>query len=272
MGEVTECNAADRDEFWHGEQEGQQGRVTDAVSRAIVASRIREAREWIGLTQQEVSGALGVPRTSVHAMEAGKRGVSALELRRLARLYRRPVAWLLGEEADDPAATDGVLPYLASLGLSDEDKKQVLRFAEFIAGGASDRDEFWQGTPQGVTGATETSEQAEKVTRVTLIPDGMAWDDLNRLTFAVTVEWCGPFDGRRGGGYAIRHIGGELSKSGKWEVAPPRFRRWQFRWEHLDSALHMARAVVNELEVNGRTWADLRAYLAADKNEQEGKT
>ena len=121
---------------------------------------------------------------------------------------------------------------------------------------AADVDEFWQDTPQDATGATETSEQGEKVTKVTLIPDGMAWDDLNRHHFAVNVEWCGPFEGRHGGGYAIRHLGSELSTSGKWETTPAHFRRWQFRWEHLDSALHTARAVVNELKVNGRTWAE----------------
>ena len=100
----------------------------------VVAARIREARESLGLTQEEVSGALGIPRTSVHAMEAGKRGVSALELRRLARLYRRRVEWLLGEEEAPVAAADGAL-YRATRDLSDEDKDQVLRFAEFLAAG-----------------------------------------------------------------------------------------------------------------------------------------
>lgn len=99
----------------------------------VVASRIREARESLGLTQEEVSGALGVPRSSVAAMEAGKRGVSALELRRLARLYRRRVEWLLGEEEVTAAATaDGAL-YRATRDLSAEDRDQVLRFAQFLA-------------------------------------------------------------------------------------------------------------------------------------------
>lgn len=101
-----------------------------------VASRLREARESLGLTQEEVSTALGIPRTSVHAMEAGKRGVSALELRRLARLYRRRVEWLLGEDNEPVAATDGAL-YRATSELSAEDKEQVLRFAEFLAAGAA---------------------------------------------------------------------------------------------------------------------------------------
>ena len=106
--------------------------------REVVASRIREARESLGLTQEEVSGALGIPRTSVHAMETGKRGVSALELRRLARLYRRRVEWLLGEDNGPVAGADGAL-YRATRDLSEEDKDQVLRFAQFLAAGATPR-------------------------------------------------------------------------------------------------------------------------------------
>lgn len=103
----------------------------------VVAARIREARESLGLTQGEVSGALGVPRTSVAAMEAGKRGVSALELRRLARLYRRRVEWLLGEDdAPVAAAAEGAL-FRATRDLSAEDKDQVLRFAQFLAAGGA---------------------------------------------------------------------------------------------------------------------------------------
>lgn len=104
----------------------------------VVAARIREARESLGLTQGEVSGALQIPRTSVHAMETGKRGVSALELRRLARLYRRRVEWLLGEEDAPVAAADGAL-YRATRDLSEEDKEQVLRFAQFLAAGTAPR-------------------------------------------------------------------------------------------------------------------------------------
>jgi transcriptional regulator with XRE-family HTH domain len=99
----------------------------------VVAERLREARETIGFTQEEVSGALGIPRTSVHAIETGKRNVSALELRRLSRLYRRDVEWLLGEDAK-PVSPDSAL-YRATHDLSAEDKEQVLRFAQFLAAG-----------------------------------------------------------------------------------------------------------------------------------------
>lgn len=99
-----------------------------------VGQRLRSARETLGLTQEDVAGALAIQRTSVIAMEAGKRNVSALELRRLARLYRRSVAWILGEEEDGAHAPeeDRAL-YRATADLSPEDKAQVLRFAQFLA-------------------------------------------------------------------------------------------------------------------------------------------
>jgi len=98
--------------------------------RREVASRLRQARELLGLTQADVAAALGVQRTSINAMEAGRRNVNGVELRRLARLYRRPVEWLLGVDSPPPAA-DAL--YRATQKLSEEDKEQVVRFAEFLA-------------------------------------------------------------------------------------------------------------------------------------------
>ena len=104
----------------------------EASEEMVLAQRLREAREYIGLLQEDVATALDIPRASVSALEAGKRRVSSLELRRLGRLYRRPVAWLLGEEG---AELDMDAPlYRATAALSDQDKEQVLRFAEFLAG------------------------------------------------------------------------------------------------------------------------------------------
>lgn len=104
-----------------------------------VGQRLRSARETLGLTQEDVASVLGIPRTSVIAMEAGKRNVTALELRRLARLYRRSVAWVLGEEPEDSGQVnieDEAL-YRAAAELSAEDREQVLRFAQFLAAAPS---------------------------------------------------------------------------------------------------------------------------------------
>jgi transcriptional regulator with XRE-family HTH domain len=102
----------------------------DSNEQALLGARLKAAREYLGLLQEDVAGALDIPRTSVHAIEAGKRKVTGLELRRLARLYRRPVGWLLGEEVE---LNNAEPLFRATAALSDEDKEQVLRFAEFLA-------------------------------------------------------------------------------------------------------------------------------------------
>jgi transcriptional regulator with XRE-family HTH domain len=110
---------------------GQPSATEQPTEQQVVGKRLRAARETLGLTQDDVAGALGIQRTSVIAMEAGRRNVTALELRRLARLYRRSVQWLLGEE-EEAVAVDNAL-YRATADLSEEDKEQVLRFAQFLA-------------------------------------------------------------------------------------------------------------------------------------------
>lgn len=105
---------------------------SDASEQIAFARRLREAREYIGLLQEDVATALDIPRASVSAIESGKRRVSSLELRRLGRLYRRPVSWLLGEKSTE--ADMNAPLYRATEALSDQDKEQVLRFAEFLAG------------------------------------------------------------------------------------------------------------------------------------------
>jgi transcriptional regulator with XRE-family HTH domain len=97
----------------------------------VVGARLRDARLATGLTQAEVATALGMSRPTLAAVEKGTRKITGLELRRLARLYQRDVAWLLGEEDPDVAA--GSALHRATANLSDGDKDQVLRFAEFLA-------------------------------------------------------------------------------------------------------------------------------------------
>lgn len=104
--------------------------MTTPHERHLIASRLREAREALGLTQTDVATALGIPRTAVSALETGHRAVSGLEARRMARLYRRPVGWLLGGDPD-PAVTDDL--HAATARLGDADRERVLQFARFLA-------------------------------------------------------------------------------------------------------------------------------------------
>jgi transcriptional regulator with XRE-family HTH domain len=112
-------------------QPGEELEVDDVEEQAKIAARLKEAREYVGLLQEDVASALGIPRASVSALESGKRRVTGLEIRRLARIYRKPVGWLLGE--DDVELSDAEPLYRAAEALSARDRDQVLRFAEFLA-------------------------------------------------------------------------------------------------------------------------------------------
>ena len=70
------------------------------IDRQLLGERLREAREYVGLKQEEVARHLDIPRSALSHIEAGQRKVDALELARMARLYQRPVAWFTGEQAD----------------------------------------------------------------------------------------------------------------------------------------------------------------------------
>jgi transcriptional regulator with XRE-family HTH domain len=105
-----------------------------------IGERLRESREYLGLSQADVADALNLSRPAVSSIEAGKRKVSGLELKRLARLYRRSYEYFLGEAQPDAADESIDAIFRAARSLSEEDRQQVRRFAEFLrdAGPAPD--------------------------------------------------------------------------------------------------------------------------------------
>jgi transcriptional regulator with XRE-family HTH domain len=119
-----------------------------------LGARLRHAREYLSLSQQDVAANTGIPRSAISDIERGQRKVDSLELRKLAKVYRRPVSSLLGDEVTEAAAAGGgedgganegasdsvVALARAVQGLTEQDKAEVVRFAEFLrfqAGGRS---------------------------------------------------------------------------------------------------------------------------------------
>ncbi len=97
----------------------------DRKSDAI-AERVRSAREMAGLSQAHVARMLGVHRPSISEMEAGRRKVSADELRQLAELYSVDVAWLAGTRSvDDEPRVELAARELAKL--KEHDLERVLQ-------------------------------------------------------------------------------------------------------------------------------------------------
>lgn len=101
-----------------------------------LGNRLRESREYLGLSQEFVAEHLGVPRASISAMENGKRKVSSLELKQLARIYKCSPSYFLGEneftESEESQDATFHALYRTARDLSDQDREQVLRFAQFL--------------------------------------------------------------------------------------------------------------------------------------------
>jgi len=102
----------------------------------VLARRLKEAREFLGLSQEIVAAKVGLPRPAISAVEGAKRKVSVAELKKFAELYRRSTAFFL---QDDPSEEDETVNALfrAAKDLNDVDRLQVLRFAEFLKGAGS---------------------------------------------------------------------------------------------------------------------------------------
>jgi transcriptional regulator with XRE-family HTH domain len=101
------------------------------VTQEELSARLREVREYLGLSQQFVSDQTGIPRSAVSDIERGVRRVDSLELQRLAKLYRHPVSYFLGVS---PAEESDALVALraATEDLDDQDLAEVMRFASFL--------------------------------------------------------------------------------------------------------------------------------------------
>jgi transcriptional regulator with XRE-family HTH domain len=100
--------------------------------RNQLAQRLREARTYAGLSQEEVAIALGIPRPAVTHFEAGTRQVEAVELAKLGTLYGQTTQYLLTGETI--AEDGGRLAFLARAthGLSEGDLAELWRFAAIL--------------------------------------------------------------------------------------------------------------------------------------------
>ncbi len=98
-----------------------------------IGSRLREVREYLNISQQQVAQRTGIPRPSVSAMEHGKRRVEVGELEKLAALYGYPVSYFMGNESSEEAADPRARAlFRAAKELSETDLDEVVRFAEYL--------------------------------------------------------------------------------------------------------------------------------------------
>lgn len=92
--------------------------------------RLRFARENSGLSQGQAARKLDMHRPTISEIEAGRRKVSADEIKEFADLYDVTLEWLLGEGSDDDAKIALAARELADLCADDLDK--VIRLLKEI--------------------------------------------------------------------------------------------------------------------------------------------
>ena len=104
------------------------------TERITLGARLREAREYLGLSQDEVSKVVGLPRAAISLIESGQRKVDAFELKKFADLYQRPVGDFTGEvEAASPVQETVQHLARAAAKLTEADRAELVRFAEFLS-------------------------------------------------------------------------------------------------------------------------------------------
>ena len=102
--------------------------MSNEQERMALAKRIRDTRELLGFTQDEVAKVLGLHRPAVTELEAGRRKVSSQEIVLLATFFSVTPRYLLEHDGYEPTAQISAL----CMGLDPEDKAQLLRFAEYL--------------------------------------------------------------------------------------------------------------------------------------------
>jgi transcriptional regulator with XRE-family HTH domain len=106
----------------------------EGKDRRGLAERLREAREYLGFSQEEVASFLGIARSALSNIENGQRKVDALELKRMAQLYERTVGYFTGEADGAELQFAADVAHLARKAeeLSPQDREELSRFADFL--------------------------------------------------------------------------------------------------------------------------------------------
>lgn len=95
-----------------------KGEMSKEEIKAVIAARLRAAREAAGLSQGQAAKKLDYHRPTISEIEAGRRSVSAEELAEFARLYGVETWWLSCADPEDKASVDMARYQLAARKLS----------------------------------------------------------------------------------------------------------------------------------------------------------
>ena len=104
------------------------------MDREKIASRLKEARVYSGLSQEQAAKIMGLQRPAISEIEAGKRKVSAEELIQFATLYKVDTSWLLNQENESDTFMSEQFKYAARelSKMKKEDVDNLLRLLKIL--------------------------------------------------------------------------------------------------------------------------------------------
>lgn len=97
-----------------------------------IGERLRLAREYLELRQEEAAEGVGISRSALSLIENGRRKVDVVELSRFAEFYGQSIEALTGQTKSGPLPESVNALARAATELSDNDRAELLRFAEFL--------------------------------------------------------------------------------------------------------------------------------------------
>ena len=104
----------------------------DTMINGSIGERLRKAREFLELKQEEAAEAVGVSRSALSLIENGRRKVNSEELARFAKVYGQSVDALAGTSPLPPLPESVKALARAATEFSDSDRNELLRVAEFL--------------------------------------------------------------------------------------------------------------------------------------------
>lgn len=104
----------------------------EATQWRSIGERLRQAREYLELKQEEAAEAVGLSRSALSLVENGRRKVDAVELSRFAQVYGQSIEVLTGAVETPPLPESVHALARAATELSTDDRAELLRFAEFL--------------------------------------------------------------------------------------------------------------------------------------------
>lgn len=101
--------------------------------RNEIGSRLKEAREYLNISQEEAAKWIGIARSAISLIESGSRKLETTELSSLAKLYQKPASYFIDGKSQGLESDDIKALARSYSGLSDEDKTELLQFSEFLS-------------------------------------------------------------------------------------------------------------------------------------------